>query len=155
MDITELREFLVYCGREGYAAIHDTDEKKEADSSTSIILSRHAWTFHDNYFGGEPFGGREVVLYEGKPVWLMAYYGRATDEAADLSALYRFLKKALAQVPPEAPFRGPRELNEENWSYQNIWQGTISDFAGEETIAVEGNPIYKARYVGGLVDVQN
>lgn len=30
---------------------------------------------NDNFFGGEPYGGREVVFYEEKPVWMMVYYG--------------------------------------------------------------------------------
>lgn len=152
MNIEDLRKFLVYCGKEGYAAIQDEDEIRESDQSTSITLKQGPWKFHDNYFGGEPFGGREVVSYEDKPVWMMVYYGRADDSIDDIGPVYQILKKALAQIPEEAPYRGPKEFTDDDWRYENNWEGNLDNFSGEETIYHQDQKVYCAKYVGGLVD---
>lgn len=147
-----LRKFLIYCGKEGYAAIQDDDGFREADQSTSIILTQGEWKFHDNYFGGEPFGGREIVFYENKPVWLMVYYGRADDVIKDIGPIYQILKKALAQIPEEAPYRGPKNFAHSDWRYENSWQGDLDNFSGKETIYHKDQKVYLAKYSGGLVD---
>ena len=63
MNKEELRNFLIYCGKEGYAAIQGEDEVREEDQSTSITLTQGPWKFHDNYFGGEPYGGRSGFFF--------------------------------------------------------------------------------------------
>jgi hypothetical protein len=152
MNTNDLRKFLIYCGKEGYASIQDEDEGKEDDHSTSITLTRGAWRFHDNYFGGEPYGGREVVFFENNPVWIMTYYGRAL-ERGEINLLYGFLKKALALIPNEAPYRGPREFSEDDWRYENTWQGALDNFSGEEIIYHQGKKVYFAKYIGGLINL--
>ncbi len=129
----------------------DDDIKKEQDGSTSIVLEKESWKFHDNYFGGEPYGGREVVFYGNKPVWIMVYYGTVDTLLPDLASVYGFLKKALALVPDEAPYRGPAVFVDGDFRYENKWNGTLVDFSGEETIYLENKKIYSARYGGGLV----
>lgn len=151
MNIEQLRSFLLYSGREGYAHITEDAMKKEQDGSTSIVLEKDNWKFHDNYFGGEPYGGREVVFYEHKPVWIMVYYGNVDASLSDLAPVYGFLKKALALVPDEAPYRGPAVFIEDDFRYENKWNGSLDDFSGEEIIYLENRKIYSARYGGGLV----
>jgi hypothetical protein len=148
----ELRQFLIYCGKEGYATIQDADEVREMDQSSSITLQQEDWKFHDNYFGGEPYGGREVIFYMGKPVWIMTYYGRANTEINSISPIYKFLKKALALVPDEAPYRGPKEFEENEWKYMNNWQDDIDNFSGVETIYQNRNKVYFANYNGGVIN---
>ncbi len=152
MDTEGLKKFLIYCGKEGYASLQDGDESKEDDHSTSITLTQGPWKFHDNYFGGEPYGGREVVFFENNPVWIMTYYGRAED-LAKIKQLYGFLKKALALVPDEAPYRGPREFIEDEWRYENKWEGLLDNFSGEEIIYHQAKKVYSAKYIGGLVNL--
>lgn len=154
MNIEKLLQFLIYCGKEGYATLSDDSMRKETDESTSIILERGAWKFHDNYFGGEPYGGREVVFFENKPVWMMVYYGQVNDEVTDLKPVYTFLRKALSHIPDEAPFRGPREFTEGDWKYENNWTGDVTSFSGEEAIYTSETKIYFAKYVGGLVNLK-
>lgn len=152
MNIDELKSFLIYCGREGYAVLQEEDMVKEADHSTSIVLIKDSWKFHDNYFGGEPYGGREVVFYKDQPVWLMAYYGRVEASVNDIQPVYQFLRNALKNIPEEAPFRGPKEYRQDEWLYQNSWSGEVKNFSGEEVITLDGKQIYFARYIGGLVN---
>lgn len=152
MDKEQLRQFLIYCGKEGYAAIQDEDEIREEDQSTSITLTQGPWKFHDNYFGGEPYGGREVVFYQDKPVWIMTYYGRVNEDVQELKPVYHHLKKALALIPDEAPYRGPKELIEGDLRYENNWQGDIDNFSGEELIYQSNKKVYFAKYIGGFVN---
>jgi hypothetical protein len=70
MDQAALLRFLMDASRRGYAAGRSAVKMREADHSTTIVLEHGDWKFHDNYFGGEPYGGREVVFLGGQPVWM-------------------------------------------------------------------------------------
>ena len=83
MDRTALLQFLLDASRRGYAAGGSAVKTREADHSTTIVLEQGDWRFHDNYFGGEPYGGREVVVLRGLAVWMAVYYGQVVDEAVD------------------------------------------------------------------------
>ena len=58
MDEAALLRFLMDASRRGYAAGGSAVKVREADHSTTIVLEHGEWRFHDNYFGGEPYGGR-------------------------------------------------------------------------------------------------
>jgi len=55
-------------------------------------------------------------------------------------------------IPEDKPYRGPKEFNEGNYTYSNDFVGEVDNFFGEETIKFNGKEIYKAKYIGGLVD---
>lgn len=38
------------------------------DNSRTIEYENGDWRYHDKYFGGEPYGGREIVHYRGKRI---------------------------------------------------------------------------------------
>jgi hypothetical protein len=83
MDQAALLRFLTEASRRGYAAGSSTVQTREADHSTTIVIKQGDWSFHDNYFGGEPYGGREVVFFQERPVWMAVYYGHVDDEDVD------------------------------------------------------------------------
>ncbi len=150
-DIKEqLIAFLLKASKAGSAPSGESIWKKEEDGSTTSVHESGPFKMHDNFFGGEPFGGREVVFYENKPLWAMVYYGKA--EVSDMKELYDFLQKALSEMPPEAPFRGPKNFHEGQYRYENQWEGDVLDFSGVERIYVDEAKVYSARYMGGLVD---
>lgn len=125
---------------------------READHSTTIVYASGPWRLHDNYFGGEPYGGRSVAFRDERPVWMAVYYGRVEDPGADVQAVYSFLQRALLQAPDDFPVRGPGQFSAESFAYRNIRRGDIADFWGEEVIDCRGRRVYIARYSGGLVD---
>lgn len=151
MDREDLRQFLVDANAAGYAGGDEKQWLKEPDGSTTIVFEREGWRSHDNFFGGEPYGGRTVVFHEGKPVWMMVYYGWVV---ADLEAnsVYDILRKALMQMPEDCPLRGPTEFNDASFTYTNSWNGHIDSFAGQEQIRQHERIIYEAGYAGGWVD---
>ena len=151
MSKKALRQFLIDSNRAGYAGGEEKKWVKEADSSTTIPFEKGPWKSHDNFFGGEPYGGRTVVFYNGKPYWMMVYYGWV-EEGVKTSSVYKVLRNALKQMPEDYPFRGPEEYKEGEFTYTNTWEGEVDRFAGEEQITRGGKLIYKANYLGGLVD---
>ena len=150
MDQTALLRFLMDVSRRGYAAGRSAVKTREADHSTTIILEQGDWRFHDNYFGGEPYGGREVVFLGGHPVWMAVYYGQV--DGASVGAVYSFLQLALREAPSDFPVRGPGAFTEGRFSYRNTYEGDVMRFWGQETIHEGERFVYSARYVGGLVN---
>lgn len=158
--LEEIRDFLVEANKSGYAAGETKNWVKEADGSQTIIheSKNGDWLYHDNFFGGEPYGGREVIFWQGKAVWMMVYYGEISDKTVDKKVVYQFLQKALMGDNLELPVRGPAELREQidgqEWVYQMNSDGDMMRFKGSEVITLDGREIYKADFVGGLVDIQ-
>lgn len=147
-----LCKFLVKAKKASYAAGEESKKVKERDSSTTLKFQDNEWKYNDNYFGGEPYGGREVVFFEGKPVYIMTYYGRVDKNIEDVKAVYKVLQQALLLVPESNPYRGPKKYLQGNYSYSNTFTGEIDNFFGEEMITLNGEEIYRAKYMGGLVD---
>lgn len=144
----ELRKFLITGNKDGYAA-GESNITREDDKSYSIRFEQGSWRYHDNWFGGEPFGGRTVVFKAGKPYWMAVYYGSDSGKA---EGLIGFLRKALSNQPDELPVRGPKELKEDKFEYKNKWEGDLEKFSGKEFIYYDGEEVYSAEYAGGLVD---
>lgn len=147
----DLQQFLINSNKAGYAGGEEKKWIKESDGSTTIPYQKDNWRSHDNFFGGEPYGGRTVVFCNNKPVWLMVYYGWVA-EGTETDSVYRVLRAALMLMPDEAPFRGPKEYKDGDFVYLNSWNGKVDRFFGEEQIVQAGKLIYKANYLGGLID---
>ncbi|MCB9813144.1 MAG: hypothetical protein H6772_01925 [Pseudomonadales bacterium] len=151
MSKEALRQFLVDSNKAGYAGGEEKKWIKEPDGSTTIPFEKDSWKSHDNFFGGEPYGGRTVVFHEDKPYWMMVYYGWV-EEGVETDPVYAVLRGALKQMPEDYPFRGPEEFTEGEFTYTNKWEGEVDRFSGEEAIVKGDKLIYKASYLGGLVD---
>ena|SRR3989344_2757767 len=151
MNKESLKQFLVDSNKAGYAGGEEKKWIKEPDGSTTIPFEKGSWRSHDNFFGGEPYGGRTIVFYDGKPYWVMVYYGWV-KEGVEANPVYGVLRNALMQMPEDHPFRGPKEYKEGDFAYTNSWKGEVDRFSGEEQITQSGGLIYKANYLGGLVD---
>jgi hypothetical protein len=148
----ELRSFLVKAKKATYAAGDDAIPVKEADGSTTLVFEDGGYRYRDNYFGGEPFGGREVVFFHDKPIYMMVYYGSVGKQVNDFKGVYGVLMNALKLVPAENPFRGPEEYTEDKMVYRNSFTGGVERFFGEESISNDGREIYHAEYTGGFID---
>lgn len=147
----KLIQFLLSSNKAGYAGGDSNKWVKESDGSTTITFEQGKWKSHDNFFGGEPYGGRSVVSYDKKPVWIMVYYGWVT-ESVDANRVYEVLRNALTRMPRSAPYRGPKRYQQDQFVYTNKWNGTVSAFTGEEKITQGVRLVYKADYMGGEID---
>lgn len=155
MDKQQLCEFLVTAKKATYASGDSAQKIVEADQSTTLVFEEGGLKYHDNYFGGEPFGGREVVFSNGQPVYLMTYYGRVDASISDFGPTYQFLQEALALIPVENPYRGPNKYERDDLVYVNEFVGEVHNFSGEEKIIQAGKEIYSAKYIGGFVNQKN
>ena len=149
----ELCEFLVMAKKATYAAGNRADKIIEADKSTTMTFEAGDWKYHDNYFGGELYGGREVVFFKNEPVYIMVYYGLVAESINDFKAVYKALQGALSLIPDDKPFRGPQHYEQAGLKYLNTFIGEVDNFFGEEIITnQDGKEVYRAKYLGGLID---
>jgi hypothetical protein len=148
----ELCQFLVEAKRATYASGDKADKIREIDKSTTLIYEQGDWKYHDNYFGGEPFGGREVVFFKGLPVYIMVYYGWVTKESTDYDNIIKMLHNSLLLIPQSSPYRGPEKHSQGDYVYLNTFNGEVENFNGTETITLNNKQVYRASYAGGLID---
>lgn len=151
IDHPALKNFILSASRATYASGNETMKQKQADGSTTIEYKEGPYSYHDNYFGGEPYGGREVVFLNDKPIWMMVYYGFVHTNVQGKD-VYPFLIESLSNATPDMPYRGPSLFEKESLSYQNTLTGDVTKFSGTEKILKNGTPVYEASYLGGLVD---
>jgi hypothetical protein len=151
MDKKDLQLFLIDSNKAGYASGENKRWLKEPDKSTTILFKKGLFQSHDNYFGGEPYGGRIVVFFDGKPIWMMVYYGWL-EKGTSAESVYAVLRNALMRMPEDYPFRGPSEFREGEFVYLNSWEGELGRFHGDEKIICNGELLYKGKYAGGYVD---
>lgn len=152
MDIKGLKEFLIETKKAGYGAGKNKKWIKEKDGSTTIPFESGDFRMHDNFFGGDPWGGKEIVFFKEAPVWIMVMYGAVDASFSNFRAVYAFLQKALRNQPEELPLRGPKLFQAGEFIYKNKTIGDLEDFFGEEEIYQGEKRIYKMKYSGGWVD---
>lgn len=150
--ISSLKKFLKESGKVDYANSDPKNWKKEKDGSSTIYYESGEWSSHDNFFGGEPYGGRTVVHYKGIPIWMFIYYGSVEPQVKNIQEVYDFLKSALNADPENKTFRGPKLYVRKKYKYVNTWKGSVEKFEGEEQIYQGKTIIYGANYMGGLVN---
>jgi hypothetical protein len=148
----QLCEFLVKAKMAGYASGNKAEKTREKNKSKTIVFQDGNWKYYDNYFGGEPYGGEEIMFFKNKPIYIMVYYGSVDKSISDFKKIYKFLQEALALIPKNKPFRGPKFYKNGNYAYRNWFHGEITNFFGVEKIYFGKKKIYEAKYVGGLVD---
>jgi hypothetical protein len=155
MNEDALRSYLLAVATQGYADKEkERDWTREPDGSATIRHAAGPWSMHDNFFGGEPYGGREVVCFDGKPAWMMVYFGAVDPDLDAVGSVYSFLQDAMARPDETTPVRGPRLFEAGPWRYEASWDGGINRFAGSERILDSGREVYTATFAGGLVDVR-
>lgn len=126
--------------------------KGEEDSAWTITETDGDWRMVDKWFGGQPYGGQEVIYFRDKAVWIMVYYGRVYDTELSANDVYDFLRKALQFPPKGMPYRGPTKYADGNLTYKNEVSGAVNKYSGVEKILENDTEIYSAVYYGGLID---
>jgi len=141
--------FLLKAKLNTYASGRNPDSTSRP-ASHDLTYSDAPYLYIDTYLGGFGFIGEEAVWCSGKPVWGMNYYGKMLIPEIP-EGFSPFLKHALLQVPPDAPYRGPAEYSEGKYLYQCSVAGDPTWFKGEEVICLSGKQIYRLDFHGGEV----
>ena len=130
----QICEFLVKAKKAGYGSDNKAKKIKEKNKSKTITFKDKSWLYYDNYFGGEPYGGEEVVFFKNQPVYIMVYYGTVNKSSKNFKEVYKFLQEALILTPKDKPFRGPKFYKNRDYAYRNWFSGEITNFSGIEKI---------------------
>lgn len=147
----EFREFLVEAKKNTYASDSPVGVSETfLESSRQLQYAKGNYLYKDIYLGSEQFSGIEVVYEDDLPVWTMVYSGGLLYPM-DQREIYAFLKKALRNVSPDFPARGPMIFQEGDMVYENSYKGNIEKFSGEEKILMGGVEVYALKYEGGLI----
>ena len=112
------------------------------------------WRYVDQYVGGEPYQGFEVIWFKNKPIWSMTYRG-LYHGSEPYKKFITFLKAALSAAPKEMPVRGPKKFAQKqfaNWSYENSWRGKMNEFKGREEVFFKKKIVFWTDYQGGTVN---
>ena len=151
INTEELKNFILKASRATYASGDESIKEKQLDGSTAIRYEDGQYKFHDNYFGGEPYGGREVVFLNNKPIWMMVYYGLVHSDI-EVGEIYSYLIESLSNLVADMPYRGPVLFEKGNLKYENKLVGDANNFPGTEKIYRDDACVYEASYMGGFVD---
>ncbi len=146
-----LEEFLVTAKKNTYVSNGEGGERKLEDGSRELVYEEGEFRYKDRYLGFDPFVGEEIVWRKGKVVWAMNYYGAVSPSNVLAEKVYKFLKKAMAQVEKTRPFRGPNEFLEGQWKYIDKSDGSVNSFEGIERIYFQDEKVYELKYHGGKI----
>lgn len=102
--------------------------------------------------GKNKFSGREIVFYDGKPIWSLIYYGGIVSKELNLSKLYSFLKLSISQSFDERYFLKQSSFANKQFSYKDHNNGDIENFEGKEVVSSHGEVVYFVDYAGGLIN---
>lgn len=172
VDLDELRGFIVKAKKNCYAG--NGEEGRLPDGSKILTFQEGNFHYTDNYDGYYQAPGSEIVRWqkpEGQRIWQMSYSGGMSLEFRNESLAketFDFLKKALKQISPDKPFRGPEplffssdNLSEGDFVYsadtdisESFWRENFTRFRGIEEIRhrkQRGFTIFSQDYIGGLV----
>lgn len=150
--LSELAEFIVEGHMRGWAA-EGSEIEPIFPGMKSIYYQRGSWEYRDNYFDYFRAPGFTVISQDNKPVWMMAYFGAGITPRYEQIAkpAFAFLRRALMQVTPDMPFRGPSEYKEKDWAYRfKLVRGSIEDFLWEEEILSDGDLVFAQTGGGGI-----
>jgi len=147
---SDIEKFLLKANKPHADGMAET--RKEKNGSRTITFTDGDFSMEDNFFGGEPYGGQQVVFYRKEPVWICVYYGRVLETSLSPDVVYDFLREALQYPDIDKPQRGPESYKKDNLEYRNRQEGDLDDYFGRESILEDGEEIYWAKFMGGLVD---
>lgn len=155
LDIEELNKFLYDANANGYASGENEFSPPQRPGFDEIEYRKGDWLFHDSYAGHYFAPGQEVAYYKDKPVWAMAYSGGMrekyqTDELFTKNTIV-FLKKALLEMDPNLPFRGPKKFQYADWKYNSKVKGDTKDFIGNEKIYYQDQLVFEQNFIGGII----
>jgi len=171
--IKDLRQFLQEARQKGYAS--GATGKKMKDGCCRFRHKKGKFVYVDTYAGSNPFMGQEVILYEGKRIWMIQYYGGVSDNyilgdwpllsgRSFIKQVYAFLRKALlvgtvltkkGESDFSSGMRGPNYFNANGFVYvdRTVPNSNLAVFRGAERIRVasSGKLVYELVYHGGLL----
>ncbi len=151
MTVPELEGFIVTAKRQTYVG-GGTPAPSSRTGSHDLGWQDGALRYLDSYFGGSDFVGQEVVWDGDEPVWAMNYYGYIlNDGLIDAQRAGATIKAALSAMYAEGRFLGGWTYEGPHGLYEDVSEGDVTRFSGQESIRCAGEIAYRLDYHGGLI----
>jgi hypothetical protein len=151
LSLNQLNAFIVHAKAATYVG-GGPKSLSHRPGSHDLEFHEGPFDYLDSYFGGTDFLGEEVVYFEGKPVWVMNYYGYILEPSLIAARqVGQILQESLSAMYQQGRFLGGFEHTSEKDTYVDINQGDVTAFAGREWIMHENVKVYELVYHGGLV----
>lgn len=154
IDLKELAGFLVKAKSQTYAG-DGKEIPPQRPGFKELVFIDGNWEYRDSYTGFYFAPGQEIVRFQGRPVWAMAYSGGMRPEyhgKGDFAKqTFTFLKQALLRIEVSRPFRGPKNFQDGEWEYRDSSEGDITDFKGAEYIFYKRKEVFRQYYIGGRI----
>jgi len=142
-----LKEFILEARANTYAANNNPIDNPRLLKSSQQEFQKGELFYRDIYFSGtKRFIGQEIVYQNLKPIWGMNYMGDQIGKSET-----SFLKEALLRLAGECRMGKNCEFKKREFRYEDLGQGDLSDFSGQEKIFISEKNIYKLEYKGGLI----
>ncbi len=146
-----IHAFLIRAKKSTYVAGGMKDSPSRPGSH-DLTFREGDWTYRDSYFGGTDFLGQETVWFGDDPVWSMLYYGYILrPDLIDGDRAAQTLRAALSQENAQGRLLDNFEWSGPHGLFRIQSEGTVEQFKGRETIAVNGTVAYALDYMGGVV----
>lgn len=150
MNKEDLEEFLLAARTKTYAAATGKTKQPLLPGSVQYEHSDGNFLYRDVYYiGNGIFPGLETVLYKGKPVWSMSYFGdfsKMTEEQAD-----KMLRRALIDLWETTRIYKHVEKDYGDFTYTCTGSGSIDELSGREEIQAGEELLYFFEYNGGFI----
>jgi hypothetical protein len=150
-DLEALALYLVKAEIQGYASGDESRIQHLADGGSEVRSEEGDYVYRGRWYGNERFAGEDVVWLKGRALWSMNFYGATTPGRAIPAEFPKFHKSALRHASVDSPFRGPALYRDGEFVYVNTWNGSISEFSGEERVFFHDQEIFHLVYHGGTL----
>lgn len=154
INLNELRKFLVKAKISTYAG-GGKEVEPQRPGFKELEYKEGNYEYRDSYCGFYSAPGQEIVRFNGKPIWHMAYSGGMKKgfhyNLEFAKQTFKFLKECLKRVSEEKPYRGPDNFKEKDYEYVNNVEGNIEEFRGLEKILFKGKVVFEQNYMGGVI----
>jgi hypothetical protein len=151
MQVSELEHFIVRAKAAAYAGSGPADAGSQP-GTCALTYAEGAYGYLDSYAGGSNFLGREVVTFEGQPVWGLGYYGYLLrPDLIDAGRAGAVIKASLTALYREGRFLGGFRATQGEDVYVDTSAGEVDRFDGREWIERAGVRVYELSYHGGLI----
>ncbi len=156
-QLNQLKAFLAKATKATYAGSGAKLEITQRPGFIELEFTEPPYYYRDSYAGFIRSIGQEVVWYDDKPFWSMAYGGGMTSGDYNPELAYQtfgFLKKAMSTGKDGNVFqpRGPNIFTDGDWRYESDWDGGISGFKGSEKISLNNRIVFTHDFHGGVID---
>lgn len=153
-NTVELLEFLVNAQH----ATYDRPEERRVKNPhrpgfEEFFYISGDWRYLDSSCWNYKGGGEEIVYYEGKPIWMMNYYGFLLGRS-NRRTIFTFLRQALRRRHRDLPIRGTNLINHlHNMRYQvDFDRKDLTCFRGKEYIYQDESLVYECFFHGGIIE---